>query len=225
MRPIPYSHAAGACERSMRVIAGKYRGRRLKGPEGVELRPTSDRLKESLFNILGPEIANTLFLDVFGGAGAIGIEALSRGAREVAFIEKSHVAQKLIRRNLELCGVKTSCRIVQEDVFTALRSLARKGFRADTVFFDPPYDWKPYRDLLELVFRFQGGLLAPSGRAVIEHHRKAAIPESGEGYRRMRLVRQGDHCLSFFERTAADDAPPAAHLANADGEDSADDSE
>lgn len=185
------------------------------------MRPTGDRLKESLFNILGPQLPDSVFLDVFGGAGAIGIEALSRGAREVAFIEKSPAAQKLIRRNLELCGVKSGYRVVQEDVFAAMRSLARGGFKAGAAFFDPPYDWKPYRDLLDLAFRFHGGVLAPSGCAIVEHHRKAAIPESGEGYRRMRLVRQGDHCLSFFERAGAEDAQSAQVSAHG-GENSGD---
>ena len=181
----------------MRVISGKYRGRKLRGPDGLDLRPTGDRLKETLFNILGPNIAGATVLDVFGGTGAIGIEALSRGSSETVFIESAAIGQRLIRKNLELCGVEEGYRILQQDVFTALRFLAREGFKADIVFFDPPYNWKPYGDLLELVFG--KGLLSPRPRVVIEHHRKAVLPESGDGYRRSRIVRQGDHCLSFYE--------------------------
>jgi len=163
----------------------------------LELRPTGDRLKESLFNILGREIAGAVVLDVFGGTGAIGIEGLSRGAREAVFIENAVSGNRLIRKNLKLCGIQAGYRILQEDVFTALRFLARQGFRANIVFFDPPYDWKPYGDLLEIVFK--RGLLMQPSRVVIEHFRKAEMPETGDGYRRSRVVRQGDHCLSFYE--------------------------
>jgi 16S rRNA (guanine966-N2)-methyltransferase len=181
----------------MRVISGKFRGRRLRGPDGLDLRPTGDRLKETLFNILGSNIAGARVLDVFGGTGAIGIEALSRGASEAVFVEIAASAHRLIRKNLELCGMEAGCRILRQDVFMALRFLAREGFKANIVFFDPPYNWKPYGDLLDLVFG--KGLLSQPSRVVIEHHRKAAIPESGAGYHRSRIVRQGDHCLSFYE--------------------------
>ena len=181
----------------MRVISGKFRGRRLKGPDGLELRPTADRLKESLFNILAPVIPGAVVLDAFGGTGAIGIEALSRGAREIVFIECSTTSCRLIRKNLELCGIRSGYRLLQQDVFMAMRSLAREGFQANVLFFDPPYDWKPYGDLLGIVF--QKGLLRPPFRVVVEHQRKAVLPESGEGYHRARVVRQGDHCLSFYD--------------------------
>jgi len=190
----------------MRVISGKYRGRRLKGPDGLELRPTGDRLKESLFNIFGPGIAGVVVLDAFGGTGAIGIEALSRGAREAVFIESAETGCRLIRKNLELCGIETGYRILQQDVFTAMRFLARQGFKANIAFFDPPYDWKAYRDLLGIVFRKD--LLSQPYRVVIEHHRKAALPESGDGYHRSRIVRQGDHCLSFYKKSVVSSLKP-----------------
>jgi len=182
----------------MRVISGKYKGRRLRGPEGLELRPTGDRLKETLFNILGPDIAGAAVLDVFSGTGAIGIEALSRGAREVVFIENAPAGERLINQNLRLCGIESGCRVLQQDVFKALRMLSRRGFHAEIAFFDPPYNWQPYRDLIEITFI--KGLLSEHGRAVIEHHRKALLPEAGEGYQRFRIVRQGDHCLSFYKK-------------------------
>jgi 16S rRNA (guanine966-N2)-methyltransferase len=181
----------------MRVISGEHRGRRLKSPDDREIRPTGDRLKETLFNILGQDISGAVMLDVFGGTGAIGIEALSRGAREVTFIENATAAHRLILRNLQLCGIEGGYCILQQDVFMALRLLARQGFRANIAFFDPPYDWKPYGDLLEITFARQ--LLHPNGRMVIEHYRKAELPETGNAYRRSRVVRQGDHCLSFYE--------------------------
>lgn len=181
----------------MRVISGKYKGRKLKEPDDWDIRPTGDRLKETLFNILGPDIAGAVILDVFGGTGAIGIEALSRGAREVAFIENSSAAHRLILRNLQLCRIEGGYRIRQQEVFMALRLLSREGFSADIAFFDPPYNWKPYEDLLVITFERQ--LLQRNGRAVIEHHRKVHLPEAGKTYRRSRVVRQGDHCLSFYE--------------------------
>jgi len=183
----------------MRVISGKFKGRRLKGPEGMDLRPTGDRLKESLFNILGARLDGTTVLDVFGGTGAIGIEALSRGAGEVVFIDGSEAACRLILKNLQLCGISAGYRIVRQDVFSALRSLAREGFKAGIVYIDPPYDWKPYGDLLGILFT--KGLVSQASSVAIEHHRKAAVPESGDGFRRTRIVRQGDHCLSFYEES------------------------
>jgi 16S rRNA (guanine(966)-N(2))-methyltransferase RsmD len=199
----------------MRVIAGTYRGRRLKGPEGLELRPTGDRLKESLFNILKPALPGAVVLDVFGGTGAIGIEALSRGARQVVFIEISASGCRLIRKNLELCGIASGYRIVQQDAFMAMRALAREKFKPAIVFFDPPYDFKPYRDLLEIAFKKL--LLSQDSRLIIEHQRKAVLPETGDGYRRMRVVRQGDHCLSIYEKSANQEA-----VADVPGQESSD---
>jgi len=180
----------------MRVISGRFRGRKLRGPKGRQMRPTSDRLKETLFDILGPDVAGTVVLDVFAGTGAVGLEALSRGAREVVFIESSGSAAELIRNNLELCGVTTSYRIIQSNVFSALRALGRKAYRADTIFLDPPYEWPDYRDLLETVFRT--GLVDHESRVIVEHHSKALVPESVENLERTRTVRQSDKCLSFY---------------------------
>lgn len=183
----------------MRIISGKFRGRRLKSPRGADLRPTSDRLKETLFNILGPEISGSVFLDVFAGTGAIGLEALSRGARAAVFIESNREAAKLIRQNLELCGIASDFRILVGDVFTLLRTLARESFNADIAVLDPPYHWGPYRDLLETLFRT--GIARAGSRVVIEHHRKAALPPAGDGFRCVRVVRQSDKCLSFYQAT------------------------
>jgi 16S rRNA (guanine(966)-N(2))-methyltransferase RsmD len=180
----------------MRIIAGKFRGKRLKGPRGTVLRPTSDRLKETLFGILSSSICDTVFVDAFAGTGSIGLEALSRGAREVLFIESNPQALRLIQENLRLCGIAGGYRVLHQDVFTALRQLSREGLCADTLFLDPPYDWQPYRDLLEICFRT--GLVHEGSRIVVEHHAKAYLPVSGEEYERARVVRQGDKCLSFY---------------------------
>jgi len=189
----------------MRVISGKYRGRRLKGPEGLEMRPTGDRLKESLFGILSPVLPGAVVLDCFSGTGSIGIEALSRGARQAVFIEISNANCRLISKNLKLCGITSGTRIIKEDVFGALRALGREGFQADVIFFDPPYDFQPYKDLLEIVF--SRGLTAPDACVIIEHRRKKAeLPEEGQNYRRTRVARQGDRCLSFYSKHSENDS-------------------
>lgn len=180
----------------MRVISGTLRGRRLKGPKGLELRPTGDRLKETLFNILAPHIPGAVMMDVFSGTGAIGIEAISRGARRVLFIDKNPSAVGLIRHNLKACGIEGGFDLIREDVFKILRSLARKQFQADLIFFDPPYDWLPFQDLLKLALK--PSLLSPGGITVMEHARRAELPDSGDGYHRFRVVRHGDSCLSFY---------------------------
>jgi 16S rRNA (guanine(966)-N(2))-methyltransferase RsmD len=169
----------------------------------LDTRPTGDRLKETLFNILGSSVREAVVLDVFGGSGAIGIEAVSRGARQVICIEIAEAACRLIRRNLELCGIKAGYRLMKQDVFAAMRLLGRQGFKANIVFFDPPYDFEPYNDLLDITFT--RGLLARPAHVVIEHHRKASLPDSGNGYRRSRLLSQGDHCLSFYAELADDE--------------------
>ena len=131
-------------------------------------------------------------------SGAIGIEALSRGARQAVFIESAASACRLIRRNAELCGISSGISHCPAGcVHGPALSSRREGFKANIVFFDPPYDFEPYGDLLEITFT--RGLLAQPARVVIEHHRKANLPESGAGFRRSRIIRQGDHCLSFFE--------------------------
>ncbi len=180
----------------MRIISGRLRGRKLKGPAGLELRPTADRLKETLFNILGPSLEDKVWLDVFAGTGAIGIEAISRGAREVIFIEQSSAGCRLIRKNLDLCGVTRGYHLIQQDAFTALRQLARRGFTSDVIFMDPPYRWQPFADLLDTVFSLR--LAHDETRVVIEHQRRAVLPADGQGYASARVVTQGDHCLTFY---------------------------
>lgn len=181
----------------MRIIAGRFKGRRLKGPKGGGVRPTSDRLRESLFNILAPRIAESVFIDAFAGTGAIGLEALSRGARQVVFIESSQEAGRLIRDNLALCGVRGAFRLLTADVWSGLRTLERERFQADIVFLDPPYEWGPYRALIEIIFRT--GIACDGAQVIVEHHRKTDLPPSGEGFERTRVVRHGDHALSFYQ--------------------------
>jgi 16S rRNA (guanine(966)-N(2))-methyltransferase RsmD len=180
----------------MRIVAGKYKGRKLAGPKGSKIRPTGDRLKETLFDVLAWAVGNSVFLDLFAGTGSIGLEALSRGAREVIFVESSDEACRLICKNLELCRIREGYRLVQQDIFTSLRQFGREGLRADIVYMDPPYGWGPYQDVLELLVHT--GVVDESSHVVVEHSNRSKVPSAGSDHQRIRLLRQGNACLSFF---------------------------
>src|SRR5712692_7044610 len=187
----------------MRVIAGTYRSRTLKSLKGLALRPTSDRLRETLFNVLAPSIAGSRFIDLFAGTGAIGIEALSRGAAEVVFIENHAPAVTLIRRNLESLGVTTGVSVLPVDALRGLALLAARrnsGASAfDHIFLDPPYAAaEDYSRVLE--FLGSADLLAPGGTVVAEHRRNFDLPEGPGALKRFRVLRQGDAALSFYRR-------------------------
>src|SRR6266850_8254909 len=187
----------------MRVIAGTYRSRILKSLKGLALRPTSDRLRETLFNVLAPNIGGSRFVDLFAGTGAIGIEALSRGAAEVVFIENHAPAATLIRRNLESLGVNTGVTVLAVDALRGLAMLAaRKNSGApafDHIFLDPPYAAAAdYARVLK--FLGSADLLAFNGVVVAEHRRKFDLPEKAEALHRFRVLKQGDAALSFYRR-------------------------
>ena len=187
----------------MRVIAGTYRSRILRSLKGLALRPTSDRLRETLFNVLAPNISGARFADLFAGTGAIGIEALSRGAAEVVFIEKHAPAAALIRKNLDSLGIRSGFTVLPVDVVRGLEMLASKAKGAksefDFIFLDPPY--AAAADY-ERVLGFLGAadVLAPGGVVIAEHRRKFDLPEKAEALRRFRVLKQGDAALSFFRR-------------------------
>ena len=184
----------------MRVIAGTYRSRILKSLKGLALRPTSDRLRETLFNVLSLRVEGARFIDLFAGTGAVGIEALSRGASEVVFIENHAHAAMLIRRNLESLDIRSGATVLSMDAVRGLEKLAAKVTPAkpgyDLVFVDPPYaEAEEYARVL----RFLSGspLLRPGPRVIVEHRWNLALPESGH-LRRTRMLKQGDAALSFF---------------------------
>ena len=185
----------------MRVIAGKYRSRVLKGPGLLKLRPTSDRLRETLFNVLGPAVGDSLFIDVFAGTGAVGIEAISRGAAEVIFVESNAKAARLVRQNLE--GLKIqSAELVETDAVAGLERIANRRVVADFIFLDPPYENSDdYSRTLE--FLDSSHLVAAQGVVIVEHYYKTTLPERFERLERTRLLEQGDGALSFFRLAAA----------------------
>jgi 16S rRNA (guanine(966)-N(2))-methyltransferase RsmD len=182
----------------VRVIAGTLKGRRLKAPTWDGLRPTSDKLRETLFHILAQRMAGARFLDGYAGTGAIGIEAISRGATSVTFVESDRRATTLIEENLAHCGVENGYAIIRAGVARAIDQLDAAAFGPyelfDLVWLDPPYDEKP-----DAVLEAAHVLLAPGGLLVLEHARRRPAPETAGPLVRMRQVTSGDSTLSFYE--------------------------
>lgn len=181
----------------MRVIGGTHQGRRLRTVGGLSVRPTSDRLRETLFNIISSRVADSRFLDICAGSGAVGIEALSRGASHVTFIENSRLASAVIQSNLNTIGITENATIIVRDAPAALRHLDSSDEEFDLVFFDPPYASGIYDHVLK---RLGGGrLLSSEGLVIVEH--LAKTPPQLE-YGRLSLSRdlkQGESALAFYE--------------------------
>jgi 16S rRNA (guanine(966)-N(2))-methyltransferase RsmD len=175
----------------MRVIAGTLKGRRLDSPDWPGLRPTSDRLRETLFNILAPRIPGARFLDGYAGTGAVGIEALSRGASHVTFVEQDRRAQQLIEANLSRCGVEDRYAIIRAGFAGVARRLTGPF---EILFLDPPYGAAELAEALEAA----GSLVAADALLIIEHARRDRAPEHAAGLSRTRQLVQGDSVLSFF---------------------------
>lgn len=188
----------------MRIISGKHRGRRLKSPTSLQTRPTSDRLRETLFNVLAPRIKAARFLDLCAGSGAIGIEALSRGAAHSTFVDQSRRMCALIEANLDAVGVDDDeSEVVCSEVAGFLRRLIKKAPpRFDIVFFDPPYV-TDYEAVLSYVGENAGQLFAKDGLMIVEHHKKRELKEEFGSLHRYRQLKQSDTALSFYERAAA----------------------
>lgn len=193
----------------MRIIAGKFRGRKLKSPPSLDVRPTSDRLRETLFNVIAPRIEGARFLDLCAGSGAVGIEALSRGASHVTFVDQSRPMCALTKSNLELCRVDDGeSELVQSEALTYLQRAIARPRRAgdhvkragpwDIVFFDPPYaiDYLP---TLKIIGAHAADLLTENGLLIVEHHHRNELPEQTGALRRYRVLKQGDSALSFYQ--------------------------
>ena len=191
----------------MRIIAGTYRGRVLKSPPSMQIRPTSDRLRESLFNVLAPRIDGARVLDLCAGTGAIGIEALSRGASFVTFVDRVHKTCALVEANLDLVGVpEDATEVVKSDAAEYLRRTAESGgedWRGgsepwDVIFFDPPYA-SDYLSVLQIIGEHAPRLLREGGIVIAEHHHKNQLKDEIGHLRRWRILKQGDKSLSFYE--------------------------
>lgn len=183
----------------MRVIAGTFRSRPLQAPPGTATRPTSDRLREALFNVLAPRIEGARFVDLYAGSGAVGIEAISRGADHVWFAESASPALSAIRSNLARLKIGGGYSIEDRSAAHLLRSLIKAKRLLDIVFIDPPYDAADeYADTLGLLAREHVALLAPDAIVIVEHPRKAPSASHYGPLTRTRLLQQGDVALSFY---------------------------
>ncbi len=185
----------------MRVIAGKFRSRPLRSLRGMDVRPTTDRLRETLFNVLTGGIpdalAGTIWLDLFAGTGAVGIEALSRGAHQVYFVESSAAASGVIRANLKSLGIDEGAEVLEQEVGLALRRLDSQAGSFDFCFLDPPYKQeRAYEETLG--FLSQSSVLKPSSMVIAEHDKRFDPGDRFGALERYRSLRQGDAVLSFY---------------------------
>jgi 16S rRNA (guanine966-N2)-methyltransferase len=186
----------------MRIIAGSLRSRTLQAPPGLATRPTSDRLRETLFNVLAPRIEDAAFLDLYAGSGAVGIEALSRGADRVVFVERAAPALKVLRGNLVRLEIKGGFEVQPGSVSAILRK-GLEGAEFDVVFLDPPYDAEAeYAAALGLLGLAAAKLLRKGAMVIAEHRRKQTLNDNYGALKRTRLLEQGDAALSFYSMAA-----------------------
>lgn len=180
----------------MRIISGSLKGKKLFSPKKQTLRPTSDRVKETIFNVLGGVIDGKVVLDLYAGTGNLGIEALSRGAKRAVFVEKGRQAIRLIERNLEQCGFKINSEIISKDVNRAIGILKSKGEFFDLIIMDPPYE----RGLIEKTLRkLQSERIYHNDSIlVIEHNRREPLSENNYGWQLFRQIKIGDTLISFL---------------------------
>jgi len=193
----------------MRVIAGKYRSRTLRSLRGMDIRPTSDRLRETLFNVLTAgnpaALEGSVWLDLFAGTGAVGIEALSRGAKQVYFVESSAAAADVIRGNLNSLEIVGGFTLLRQELPRAFRGMERERVAADVVFIDPPYRMKDaYRETL---WALAESPVWAMSMVIAEHEKNFDPGEEFGPLRRFRRLVQGSAALSFYRRGGATDLP------------------
>lgn len=181
----------------MRVIAGEYKGRRLDRIEGTDIRPTSDTVKEALFNILGDAVIDSAFLDLFGGTGGIGIEALSRGARHVVFIDSDIKSIKVLRGNLSRLNIKDCIEVYNVDYSRAISKLHKYGKKFDIIFMDPPYSMGLAESALKAID--DNPVLSQSGYIIVEHDSKEDMPQNVGRLHLYRFKKYGNTVLSFYK--------------------------
>ena len=193
----------------MRIIAGTYRSRLLSAPRGVRTRPTSDRLRETLFNILAPRLNGRRFVDLYAGTGAVGIEALSRGAEHVWFAENAEPALAALRQNLAALKISRGYTLEDRGVGAMLQRLSKLPQPVDLVFLDPPYDAEDeYTGTLNFFGSVRGqALLAAAPLVIAEHSSKVKLAKRYGALEHTRLVKQGDAALSFFGFPAVEQSP------------------
>jgi len=194
----------------MRVIAGTYRSRQLAAPRGLQTRPTSDRLRETLFNILAPRTVGCHFVDLYAGTGAVGIEAISRGAEHVWFAENAEPALASLRQNLATLKISRGFTLEDRGVGAMLQRLSKLTQPIDVVYLDPPYEAEDeYSGTLNFFGSVRGRtILSADALVIAEHSSKAKLAERYGVLEHTRLLKQGDAALSFFVPAAAEKTRP-----------------
>ena len=182
----------------LRVITGKLKGRRLKAPKGINTRPTTDRVKESLFNIIGHIKEDSKILDLFSGTGNIGIEFISRGAKKSYFIDNDQQSIKVIMENIKTLNIEDSCNVYKNRVDHALGILGRKNITFNYVFMDPPYEKDLVLPTLDLIN--DNNLLDIDGTIIIEHESRLALPDEYKRYLKVDNRKYGDTTITFYKR-------------------------
>ena len=183
----------------MRVIAGKYKGRRLATPNNMTIRPTSDRVKESVFSILRESVVNSKFLDLCAGTGNMGIEALSRGAKQVTFLDQNVKCHRLIERNLLKCGIaidNPQIELIRREICQGIASLHKRSLVFDLIYFDPPYDTGLYQKCLSYISETY--LLESSGVLLVEHHKNTELSEDTGVLTCDRQKQYGNTRITFY---------------------------
>lgn len=193
----------------MRVIAGKYRSQPLASPNGRDTRPTSDRLRETLFNVIAPHIQDAVFADLFAGTGAVGIEAISRGARQVYFAENAKIPLQTLRHNLERLKIRDQAIVESAGTLPLLRRLLKQKILLDLIFLDPPYkDQLAY----EIVLRFlaEQSILHADAIVMVEHSRRFTLPNLNIELQPYRRLEQGEAAVTFFRCNTKTASHPTA---------------
>ena len=193
----------------MRVIAGKYRSQPLASPKGRDTRPTSDRLRETLFNIIAPRIQGAVFADLFAGTGAVGIEAISRGARQAYFAENAKIPLQTLRHNLDRLQIRDQAIVESAGAMPLLRRLVKEEIHLDLIFLDPPYkDQLAYETVLR--FLAEQPILHVDAIVVVEHSRRYSLPNLNIQLQPYRRVEQGEAALTFFRCNTKTASHPSA---------------
>ena len=180
----------------MRIITGKARGLKLTTPKNMDVRPTSDRVKESLFNIIGTKIVGTRVLDLFAGTGNLGLEAWSRGAEKVVFIDESQASLQLVRSNITKAKAENETKVLKGNAVKVIADLAARGERFDFVFCDPPYNKGLPAQIIEQVAKYE--IVVPGGYLVVEHSQHEILPELPLKLEIIRSEKYGETLISFL---------------------------
>lgn len=185
----------------MRVIAGIAKNRKLKAPSGQNTRPITDMIKEALFNVLGSKVDDSFFLDLFAGSGSVGIEAISRGAQQVVFVDSSYEAIKIIKSNLEHCGFSKEAQVYKNDVFKSLDILEKKKIIFNIIYVDPPFTNPKIFDQIMLSLDNKSQLLANDGVIIIRTERNKSLPDQYENLVKTRLSKYGESVLHYYSKS------------------------